>query len=158
MKISAKKEGDYKSIRFPCPECFTYEDHVDVAKYFAKELEAVKAAGENTRQGIAYSVMEAVANAAIHGKGHVEIRYWLSDKTFKATIKDEGSGFDIAHWKAWYERREKAAQERKMDKDTTFYHKLDKNGAGAGLVVIHGFMDCVEFNEQGNEITLYKNL
>jgi hypothetical protein len=45
-----------------------------------------------------------------------------------------------------------------MDKDTMFYHKLDKKGAGAGLVMIHVFMDRIEFNKQGNEITLYKNL
>jgi CheY-like chemotaxis protein len=68
---------------------------------------------------------------------HVAARYSPDDVSF--TIRDEGPGFDTAQAMA----REDAA-------DLT-----DGNG-GRGLRLMRTFLDRVEFNPQGNEVTLVK--
>jgi anti-sigma regulatory factor (Ser/Thr protein kinase) len=232
MKISSlvQREGDYYCIRLRCSSnSFTLGERGDIERYFSYLEKEMRKIDKTTRSDIVYCILETIENAMRYGKkdGLVEIRYQLSDKEFKMIIKDEGNGFDVAHWKAWHEERKAKSEEvtvkyreakaktedAKKILDATYKKLCDKIGGadesgaeiaamrnpeyrqandayykaqatqaeaerigteivraylhyskrtgrlgGIGLLTVHGIMDRVEFNEKGNEITIYKNL
>jgi serine/threonine-protein kinase RsbW len=89
------------------------------------------------------AVIESVNNAIKHGNQsdtekfvHVSIR--LSEKFFKATVTDQGSGFDLA-----------------KVPDPIAEENLDKC-SGRGVMLIKHFVDEAEYNEEGNSVCLKK--
>lgn len=85
---------------------------------------------------------EAVNNALFHGndgdsKKCVEIILTLEDNQVCICIRDQGRGFD-------YRNRQAVDEE------------LDEHGRG--LAIMQYCADVIEFNEDGNEIILRKNI
>jgi len=154
----AQTEGDHILIKGEWSKTMTTQNYNEIYTYFAKVLEPV---AKDVKETTAYATTEAVSNAIWYGKGIVEIRYWFSDKLFKVSIKDQGDGFDVNDWKAWCNSVEikRAANEHGLDSVGQYPGASSIRGgkSGLGLFLIHKFMDSVEFNERGNEITLYKN-
>ncbi len=136
----------------------SYVNILHLQRYFDRKLELHNASAK-ARININYGISEAIYNSIKHAYGgredcEIEVKYWLSKDEFKIAIKDNGSGFDVAHWKKWYEERD----ESDGNVEWPGYHEPGERGSGMGLLKIHKAVDKVEFNEKGNEITLVKRL
>ena len=86
---------------------------------------------------------EALVNAIKHGNGMcldkvVDIKYWISDERVRIEIQDEGKGFDRSHVP-----------------DPTLLENLERP-CGRGIMLMGAFMNLIEYNEQGNKVTLEK--
>ena len=84
---------------------------------------------------------EAMMNAVIHGSGQnpaltVHVRAELADAGLSLTIRDEGPGF------AW--------RELHSDIDAAF-------DSGRGLPLLCIYASNVEYNEAGNQVTLFRS-
>ncbi len=86
---------------------------------------------------------EALVNAIKHGNGmvlekKVDIKYWISDERVRIEIQDEGEGFDRTHVP-----------------DPTLVENLERP-CGRGIMLMGAFMNLIEYNDQGNKVTLEK--
>ncbi|MGM0609209.1 MAG: ATP-binding protein [Candidatus Muiribacteriota bacterium] len=89
--------------------------------------------------GITVAIDEALKNAIEHGNKSdamkkVTLNYKVSNEQLKVTVDDEGQGFDYNNLP------EVVAEEE----------------SGRGLLLIRNFMDEVNFNQEGNQITMIK--
>jgi len=92
---------------------------------------------------IRLAIDEALANAWRHGLKQrddlpFEVSYYISDEGFQLRVKDPGDGFD-----------------HESLPDPTVEENLFKT-SGRGVFLIRKMMDEVEFNDIGNEITVFK--
>lgn len=86
---------------------------------------------------------EALVNAIKHGnrmspEKSVEIKCWISDERVRIEIQDEGEGFD-----------------RQDVPDPTLVENLERP-CGRGIMLMGAFMNLIEYNDQGNKVTLEK--
>ena len=96
-----------------------------------------------TAYSIRLAIDEALANAWRHGLKMrddlpLEVSYYISDEGFLFRVKDPGEGFD-----------------HESLPDPTVEENLYKT-SGRGVFLIRKMMDEVEFNDIGNEITVFK--
>lgn len=68
----------------------------------------------------------------------LDVDVQVNPTEFRCRLRDEGPGFDYARWTS-------------SDEPT-----LLEDEDGRGLVLIHSFMDDVQYNDRGNEVTLVK--
>ncbi len=93
--------------------------------------------------GVRLALEEAIVNAIKHGNRmaadkNVHIVWEVNDDLVRVTIEDEGPGFDLHDIP-----------------DPTDEENLDKPG-GRGIMLIRSFMSLVEYNDQGNRLTMEK--
>ncbi|MCA9004751.1 MAG: ATP-binding protein [Planctomycetaceae bacterium] len=105
---------------------------LEVREYPEKDVFSVRLALE-----------EALVNAIKHGNRmspdkSVEIQCWISDERVRVEIQDEGEGFDRSHVP-----------------DPTLLENLERP-CGRGIMLMGAFMNLIEYNEQGNKVTLEK--
>lgn len=86
---------------------------------------------------------EALVNAIKHGNRmspdkSVDIKCWISDERVRIEIQDEGQGFD-----------------RTEVPDPTLLENLERP-CGRGIMLMGAFMNLIEYNDQGNKVTLEK--
>jgi sigma-B regulation protein RsbU (phosphoserine phosphatase) len=96
-----------------------------------------------THYAIRLAIDEALANAWRHGLSQqndlpFEVSYCISDEGFRFRVKDPGDGFD-----------------HESLPDPTVEENLYKTH-GRGVFLIRQMMDEVEFNETGNEISVFQ--
>ncbi|HAY80226.1 MAG TPA: hypothetical protein DCY79_10515 [Planctomycetaceae bacterium] len=148
---------------------FGYEPHATSAiiNYVQQELEQIDFCDEGTRTLVCTALLEALTNAIDHGnleldsklrderdtyvnlgkeraqvepyrsrRVYVDTRMTQQEVTF--TVRDEGPGFDTT-----------------QIPDPTDPENLLKP-SGRGIMLIRSFMDEVQFNDVGNEITMIK--
>jgi serine/threonine-protein kinase RsbW len=89
------------------------------------------------------ALIESLTNAIRHGNAldeakHVEVECRVSRERFWLQVKDEGNGFQPL-----------------QVPDCTADENLDCTG-GRGLALMKAYMTSVEYNEQGNCVTLEK--
>jgi serine/threonine-protein kinase RsbW len=89
------------------------------------------------------AIEEAIVNAIKHGNKrdldkHVEISWSVDAERVRVTVEDEGSGFKVEDVP-----------------DCTADENLDKP-SGRGIMLMKSFLTAVEYNEQGNRVTLVK--
>ncbi|WP_417385648.1 ATP-binding protein [Gimesia sp.] len=105
---------------------------LEVREYPEKDVFSVRLALE-----------EALVNAIKHGNRmspdkSVEIQCWISDERVRVEIQDEGEGFDRSHVP-----------------DPTLLENLERP-CGRGIMLMGAFMNLIEYNDQGNKVTLEK--
>jgi len=98
---------------------------------------------KQTTYSIRLALDEAFANAWRHGLNQsndvqFQVSYYISDDGFRLSVMDPGTGFDSESLP-----------------DPTVEENLFKSH-GRGVFLIRQMMDEVEFNETGNEISVYK--
>jgi len=98
---------------------------------------------QQSTYSIRLSVDETLTNAWRHGlnqdnNAEFEVGYAISDDGFRFRVKDPGHGFD-----------------HESLPDPTVEENLYKSH-GRGVFLIRQMMDEVEFNESGNELSIYK--
>ncbi len=91
--------------------------------------------------GVQMTLEETLTNAIRHGNGSdankiVKASCKISEQDFWLTVEDEGTGYDPA-----------------CVKDCTADENLEALG-GRGMLLIHAYMNKVDLNEQGNQITV----
>ena len=108
-------------------------------------LEEVKSHGFSTEASfsIKLAMEEAVTNAIKHGNRfdktkNVVIRWLCNHKSFTLSVRDEGHGFKPSDVP-----------------DPTAPENLSLP-YGRGLMLMQAYMDHVEYNDLGNEVTLVK--
>lgn len=99
--------------------------------------------GEQDVFGVHLAFEEALVNAIKHGNRNdksknIDVIYNLSHTELMITIADEGEGFDPADVP-----------------DPTDEDNLEIP-SGRGLMLMHSFMDTVEYNDKGNQVTMKK--
>jgi len=97
---------------------------------------------EDAYGNVLIAVTEAVNNAIGHGNQHnadlkIDVAVGDSSETFCFRIKDEGVGFDYHN----------------LPDPTAPENILKENGRG--IFLMKNLADEVEFNESGNEVTIY---
>lgn len=90
---------------------------------------------------ILVSTIEAVNNAIVHGnKGKEErrvfVRFLSNGSSFTISVKDEGEGYDYSQLP-----------------DPTTPENIEKL-SGRGVFLMKKLADGIEFNEEGNEVTM----
>jgi DNA-binding response OmpR family regulator len=109
---------------------------------------------EEEIQQIRYCLLEIGKNAIEWGNRNnrdllIHMDYTLSDKELVLRVRDQGQGFnpaDVPH----------AATEADPLAHTFVREKLGLRDGGFGILVSRKFMNEVEFNAKGNEVTLIK--
>jgi len=109
---------------------------------------------ESQIERICYSVREMGKNAIEWGNRNnkaltVKITYRIDDEKVAFTIRDEGTGFD-------YDHLEHAASGDDPLAHMEARERAGMRPGGLGILISRGFMDRVEYNGAGNEVTLTK--
>lgn len=96
---------------------------------------------ESSRFGIQLAFDEAIANAIVHGNERranavIRITYRISPQAIQLSIADEGNGFDPS-----------------SVPDPTEDENLEVP-AGRGLFLMQAYMTHVEYNQEGNVVTM----
>ena len=94
--------------------------------------------------GVQMAIEESVSNAYRHGNlegelGNVTIRCQLSSADFSVEISDNGEGFD-----------------QSAVPDPLSPENLESQ-SGRGLLLIHGFMDDIEYQDGGRRVIMRKS-
>lgn len=94
---------------------------------------------------ILIATLEAVNNAIIHGNKtdiskHVNVGFKLKKKSLNITVRDEGKGFNP-----------------KIVPDPTSPENIE-NLHGRGVYLMNNLADDIEFNPDGNQVTMTFNL
>ncbi len=90
-------------------------------------------------------LQELLSNAIVHGNRSIPERTVncsierTADGRFKIAVRDEGQGFDFA------------AMDISLPEDP-------RNIQNRGYILIHSICNAIEFNEQGNQITVFVDL
>jgi serine/threonine-protein kinase RsbW len=107
-----------------------------------EEISSLIGINQESYGKILVSVCEAVNNAIVHGNKadeskSVEIEIIFQDNTLSVVVSDEGPGF------------------RPMDiPDPTRSENIEKVN-GRGVFLMSKLADKIEFNEQGNRVTMF---
>ena len=129
---------EYTEVTIPSDtaECQAVQARIvealEVREYPERDVFAVRLALE-----------EALVNAIKHGNRmspdkNVDINCWISDERVRVEIQDQGTGFDRTHVP-----------------DPTLLENLERP-CGRGIMLMGAFMNLIEYNEQGNKVTLEK--
>jgi len=110
---------------------------------------------EEGQVALSAAFREAVVNAAQHGNKYkrdkkIEVQYLLDPDKITAVVKDQGQGFD--HEKYVKSGSTKSAIDAARDR-----HAQGRMG-GLGILLMLRCCDRLEYNQQGNQITLTKYL
>ncbi|MEE9312690.1 MAG: ATP-binding protein [Planctomycetota bacterium] len=131
---------------------FPTEDRwVDRANEIGSRLFADSGLNEGQQVQMCTAFREACSNAAQHGNRHrrdrfVNVEYYLDAKRLTIVVSDQGKGFD---WRM-YVTPEDGAVDRVRER-----RKAGKLG-GLGIMLMTKCVDKVEYNDEGNRITLTK--
>jgi anti-sigma regulatory factor (Ser/Thr protein kinase)/nucleoid DNA-binding protein/CheY-like chemotaxis protein len=133
-------------FRFP-----TEDRWIDRANEIAALLFADSGLNEGQQVQMCTAFREACSNAAQHGNRHrkdrfVDVEYYLDAKRLTVVVSDQGKGFD---WRL-YVAPEDGAVDRVRER-----RKAGKLG-GLGIMLMTKCVDKVEYNDEGNRITLTK--
>ena len=108
-------------------------------------LDRIKEVGWSDQDvfGIHMALEEAITNAIKHGNQgdsskQVHVEFNLAEHRLEVCVTDEGEGFDPEDVP-----------------DPTAEENLDKE-SGRGLLLMRSFMNFVEFSEQGNSVSMWK--
>lgn len=98
---------------------------------------------ESCAFSIRLALEEALINAVKHGNGcdpskQIELAYEVTDEQVEISVTDEGPGFRPGELP-----------------DPTTGKNLEKP-TGRGVMLIHAFMDSVEYRGRGNEVHMIK--
>ncbi len=117
----------------------------------------VEASGitEEGQVALSAAFREAVVNAAQHGNKYkrekkIEVQYLLDNQKITAVVKDQGQGFD-------HEKYVKSGSSRDAISAARERHAQGRMG-GLGILLMLRCCDRLEYNAQGNQITLTKYL
>jgi anti-sigma regulatory factor (Ser/Thr protein kinase)/CheY-like chemotaxis protein len=133
-------------FRFP-----TEDQWIDRANEIAARLFADSGLNEGQQVQMCTAFREACSNAAQHGNRHrrdrfVDVEYYLDAKRLTVVVSDQGKGFD---WRL-YVAPEDGAVDRVRER-----RKAGKLG-GLGIMLMTKCVDKVEYNDEGNRVTLTK--
>lgn len=120
---------------------------MEAARRLADDLlEKVEAKGyaESLQFAIRLALEEALSNAVKHGNRFdpaksITVEADIDDDRAAITVADEGEGFDP-----------------EVVPDPTADENLAKP-SGRGIMLMRAYMDMVNFNERGNQVSLVKN-
>ncbi len=133
----------------------TVETHLDRANELVGQL--LKGAGisEGEEGMLQEAFREALGNAAQHGNLYqadkfIKVLFRLEKKRIVIVVTDQGRGFD--HQKFL----EHARNDDPLSKARERYQ--EGRMGGLGIIIMNRSLDELRYNEQGNEITLIKNL
>lgn len=137
-------------IQFP-----TTEQNLDTAGQFVTDLFASSGLADAERVATNAALREAMLNAAQHGNRYnhqkqIEVRYLLYGERVSAVVTDEGQGFDHS----LYLRRSEAGDAISAARERYEQGRL----GGLGIMLMVRCTDRLEYNQQGNVITLTKYL
>ena len=118
-----------------------YQSLVDVENLVERVCQTLHIQ-EDAFGNILISVTEAVNNAICHGNGndqslYIEVAVAENSESFCFHVKDDGNGFDYNN----------------LPDPTAPENILKENGRG--IFLMKSLADEVEFNEKGNEVTIY---
>jgi anti-sigma regulatory factor (Ser/Thr protein kinase)/nucleoid DNA-binding protein/CheY-like chemotaxis protein len=133
-------------FRFP-----TEDQWIDRANEIGARLFADSGLNEGQQVQMCTAFREACSNAAQHGNRHrrdrfVDVEYYLDAKRLTVVVSDQGKGFD---WRL-YVAPEDGAVDRVRER-----RKAGKLG-GLGIMLMTKCVDKVEYNDEGNRVTLTK--
>lgn len=133
-------------FRFP-----TEDKWIDRANEIAARLFADSGLNEGQQVQMCTAFRESCSNAAQHGNRHrrdrfVDVEYYLDAKRLTVVVSDQGKGFD---WRL-YVAPEDGAVDRVRER-----RKAGKLG-GLGIMLMTKCVDKVEYNDEGNRVTLTK--
>ncbi|MCA8911325.1 MAG: ATP-binding protein [Planctomycetes bacterium] len=133
-------------FRFP-----TEDRWIDRANEIAARLFSDSGLNEGQQVQMCTAFRESCSNAAQHGNRHrrdrfVDVEYYLDAKRLTVVVSDQGKGFD---WRL-YVAPEDGAVDRVRER-----RKAGKLG-GLGIMLMTKCVDKVEYNDEGNRITLTK--
>jgi serine/threonine-protein kinase RsbW len=135
-KNSSMKDDNFWEIRIPSQ----MRDGRREVETFVARIEAWGVTHDESL-ALRHSLHEAIVNAVRHGNGgdpsrHVRISYRFLQRDIFIEVEDEGCGFD----------RDSVA-------DPTSEENRCRPG-GRGLMMMRHFMNSVEYNDQGNCVTM----
>jgi len=133
-------------FRFP-----TEDKWIDRANEIAARLFADSGLNEGQQVQACTAFRESCSNAAQHGNRHrkdrfVDVEYYLDAKRVTVVVRDQGKGFD---WRLYIAPAEGAVD---RVRDRRAQGKL----GGLGIMLMTKCVDKVEYNDEGNRITLTK--
>ena len=137
-------------LQFP-----TTDADIDRANEFASELFEKSGLDDEGQVALCAAFREAVGNAAQHGNRHradlsIEVLYLLDNEKITTAITDMGKGFDHRMYTQRGEGGDALAAARER-------HQEGRLG-GLGIMLMMKCVDRLEYNEQGNALTLSKKL
>jgi serine/threonine-protein kinase RsbW len=123
-----------------CVECRAFTDMHPVF-HRIEDLMGVLGYPVEDIVAVAMALREAAVNAARHGNGHdtskrIYVRYLITQDDAVVEVEDEGPGFDPT------------------DLPTPFVAGGTDRFKRMGLFLMCAYMDWVQFNTQGNRVTL----
>ena len=118
-------------------------DMLDFVQVVSDEMGRLVGLDSDSTHWVSMAVRESVINAIKHGNRmspdkSVDIKCWISDERVRIEIQDEGQGFD-----------------RTEVPDPTLLENLERP-CGRGIMLMGAFMNLIEYNDQGNKVTLEK--
>ena len=133
-------------FRFP-----TEDRWIDRANEIAARLFSDSGLNEGQQVQMCTAFREACSNAAQHGNRHrkdrfVDVEYYLDAKRLTVVVRDQGKGFD---WRL-YVAPEQGAVDRVRDR------RAQGKLGGLGIMLMTKCVDKIEYNDEGNRITLTK--
>ena len=133
-------------FRFP-----TEDRWIDRANEIAARLFSDSGLNESQQVQACTAFREGISNAAQHGNRHrrdryVDVEYYLDAKRLTIVVSDQGKGFD---WRVYVSPTE-GAVDRVRDR-----RAAGKLG-GLGIMLMTKCVDKVEYNDEGNRLTLTK--
>lgn len=133
-------------FRFP-----TEDRWIDRANEIAARLFADSGLNEGQQVQMCTAFREGCSNAAQHGNRHrkdrfVDVEYYLDTKRLTVVVRDQGKGFD---WRLYVAPAEGAVD---RVRDRRAQGKL----GGLGIMLMTKCVDRVEYNDEGNRLTLTK--
>ncbi|MBX3460676.1 MAG: ATP-binding protein [Planctomycetes bacterium] len=133
-------------FRFP-----TEDQWIDRANEIGARLFSDSGLNEGQQVQMCTAFREACSNAAQHGNRHrrdrfVDVEYYLDAKRLTVVVSDQGKGFD---WRLYVAPAEGAVD---RVRDRRSQGKL----GGLGIMLMTKCVDKVEYNDEGNRVTLTK--
>jgi serine/threonine-protein kinase RsbW len=132
-------------------------DEQSIEKVIETVHKLLEASGLNEEGHVAMSAAfrEAVVNAAQHGNKYkrdrkIEVQYLLDGEKITAVVKDQGNGFN-------HEQFVKSGSTKDAIQAARERHAQGRMG-GLGIMLMLRCCDRLEYNKQGNQITLTKYL
>ena len=131
----------------------TTEANIEKSTAICNKLFAGTGLSEKDKISFNAALKEAIGNGAQHGNKYrkdklLEVYYAFDDNQITVTITDSGPGFD---WRQFFEEHENIdaiGRARKRYKEGRF--------GGLGIILMSKCIDKMEYNDEGNVLTLTK--
>lgn len=101
-------------------------------------------------------IYEALRNAWQHAHKKtdkpIKVNYSITPEKFLVTITDQGNGFD-------HDFVERIIKQRNRENSTKTFYELtgqDNGGLGLGTILMHVYMDRINYQKNGSEVVLTK--